>query len=41
MSTGKPRDLQKEQQWRRWVRDWQRSGAVMEVQSAITFAAPG
>ena len=26
MSTGKPRDLGKEQEWRRWLRDWQRSG---------------
>jgi transposase len=26
MSTGKPRDLRKEQQWRRWLRNWQRSG---------------
>jgi transposase len=26
MSTGKPRDSQKEQQWRRCLRDWQRSG---------------
>jgi transposase len=26
MSTGKPRDLHKEQQWRRRLRDWQRSG---------------
>jgi hypothetical protein len=26
MSTGKPRDLQKEEQWRRRLRDWQRSG---------------
>lgn len=26
MSTGKPRDLGKEQTWRRRLRDWQRSG---------------
>jgi hypothetical protein len=26
MSTGKPRDLQKEQEWRRRLREWQRSG---------------
>lgn len=26
MSMGKPRDLQKEREWRRWLRDWQRSG---------------
>ena len=26
MSTGKPRDLHKEQEWRRRLRDWQRSG---------------
>ena len=26
MSTGRPRDLRKEQQWRRRLRDWQRSG---------------
>ena len=26
MSTGKRRDLQKEQEWRRRLRDWQRSG---------------
>src|SRR5438128_75833 len=26
MSMGKPRDLHKEQEWRRRLRDWQRSG---------------
>jgi transposase-like protein len=26
MSTGKPRDLHREQEWRRRLRDWQRSG---------------
>jgi transposase len=26
MSTGKPRDLDKEHQWRQRLRDWQRSG---------------
>ena len=26
MSMGKPRDLRKEQEWRRWLRNWQRSG---------------
>src|SRR3974390_2092280 len=26
MSTGKPGDPRKEQEWRRWLRDWQRSG---------------
>jgi transposase len=26
MSTGKPRDLQKEQEWRRRLQAWQRSG---------------
>jgi transposase-like protein len=26
MSMGKPRDLQKEQEWRRRLREWQRSG---------------
>jgi hypothetical protein len=26
MSQGKPRDLRKEQQWRRWIRQWQSSG---------------
>jgi transposase-like protein len=26
MSQGKPRDTRKEQQWRRWIRQWQRSG---------------
>jgi transposase-like protein len=26
MSTGKPRDLHKEQEWRRRLRDWQLSG---------------
>jgi transposase-like protein len=26
MSTGKPRDLHKEQEWRRRLRDWERSG---------------
>jgi hypothetical protein len=26
MSQGKPRDLRKEQQWRRWIRQWQQSG---------------
>jgi transposase len=26
MSTGKPRDLHKEREWRRRLRDWQRSG---------------
>lgn len=26
MSTGKPRDLHKEQEWRRRLREWQRSG---------------
>jgi hypothetical protein len=26
MSQGKPRDTRKEQQWRRWIRQWQQSG---------------
>jgi hypothetical protein len=26
MSQGKPRDPRKEQQWRRWIRQWQQSG---------------
>jgi transposase len=26
MSIGKPRDVRKEQEWRRWLRNWQRSG---------------
>ena len=26
MAPGKPRDLRKEQQWRRWLRLWQKSG---------------
>ena len=26
MSQGKPRDLRKEQQWRRWIGQWQSSG---------------
>jgi transposase len=26
MSAGKPRDVWKERQWRRWLRAWQRSG---------------
>jgi len=26
MSHGKPRDPRKEQQWRRWLRQWQNSG---------------
>ena len=26
MSQGKPRDSRKEQQWRRWIRQWQTSG---------------
>jgi hypothetical protein len=26
MSQGKPRDPRKEQQWRRWIRQWQSSG---------------
>lgn len=26
MSTGKPRDRGKEQQWRRWLQEWRRSG---------------
>lgn len=26
MTNGKPRDARKEQQWRRWIADWRRSG---------------
>jgi hypothetical protein len=29
MATGKPRDEQKERQWRRWIRQWHASGLTV------------
>jgi transposase len=31
MSHGKPRDTRKEQQWRRWIGQWQQSGLSVRV----------
>jgi hypothetical protein len=31
MSQGKPRDTRKEQQWRRWIGQWQRSGLTIRA----------
>jgi transposase len=31
MPNGKPRDEQKEQQWRQWLREWQTSGLSISV----------
>jgi hypothetical protein len=31
MSQGKPRDARKEQRWRRWIRQWQRSGLSVQA----------
>jgi transposase len=31
MSYGKPRDQGKEQQWRRWLRQWQQSGQSVQA----------
>jgi hypothetical protein len=31
MSQGKPRDPRKEQQWRRWIRQWQGSGLTIRA----------
>lgn len=29
MTTGKPRDVRKERQWRRWIREWRGSGLTV------------
>jgi hypothetical protein len=31
MTTGRPRDARKEQQWRRWIREWQASGLTVRI----------
>jgi hypothetical protein len=31
MAHGKPRDPRKEQQWRRWIYQWQRSGLTVRA----------
>jgi transposase len=31
MAQGKPRDSRKEQQWRRWIDQWQKSGLSIRV----------
>jgi transposase len=31
MTTGKPRDARKEQQWRRWIKEWQASGLTVQI----------
>ncbi len=31
MSQGKPRDTRKEQQWRRWIGQWQHSGLTIRA----------
>ena len=35
MSQGKPRDPRKEQQWRRWLHQWQRSGLTVRAFCAV------
>jgi hypothetical protein len=35
MSQGKPRDSRKEQQWRRWLRQWQKSGLSIRAFCAL------
>ena len=35
MSQGKPRDPRKEQQWRRWLRQWQKSGLSVRAFCAL------
>jgi Transposase len=40
MSQGKPRDPRKEQQWRRWIRQWQQSGLSVRAFCARHHLAP-
>jgi transposase len=40
MTQGKPRDARKEQQWRRWLQDWQASGLSVRAFCARHGLAP-
>lgn len=35
MAQGKPRDSRKEQQWRRWIHQWQKSGLSVRAFCAL------